>query len=457
MNALHCPDLIKPLLRICSEFPLWSAVMVPHFKSPNLTATSARVEGYFSTLKSSILTKKMSRMRVDKFLVTHIKSIRGDLKIAASHNNNETLSSKVNINADEWIPNTEEVQIVDKQSNSDEIFDYEDVLIDEKSSIESDEKNAIGQDFLNDDTSSSSDNINNEEIEIENWKNKAYLQSPPPKKIKRSKYLSSHPEIKIKQKINQQIVKHRLDIIKNGNLVGTLSIGLNKNKEKCKITNTCAFDSLLQAVATAYLDSQEYAKYIDTNNCSILNIASKLVLSGTNNQLYIDRFELLREHAKKNLLVGNLSEYDARANVALLTEKLFIKAPSIHQFYTCDNFKCGQTIKNISLFPIDQEKLVTGINKINAIISNLNWITKTQNSFLGSFKRLQDAINMVPSQLDHYTRKCYRDGCDGTITVTKELGQHLFIEINIDTFNQLEGLKCLITDIPENIQVNKTE
>jgi len=46
---------------------------------------------------------------------------------------------------------------------------------------------------------------------------------------------------------------------------------------------------------------------------------------------------------------------------------------------------------------------------------------------------------MVPSQLDHYTRKCYRDECDGTITVTKELGQHLFIEINIDTFDQLEG------------------
>lgn len=77
--------------------------------------------------------------------------------------------------------------------------------------------------------------------------------------------------------------------------------------------------------------------------------------------------------------------------------------------------------------------------------------------FLGSFKRLQDAVNMVPSQLDHYTRKCYRDGCDGTITVTKELGQHLFIEINIDTFKQLEGLKCLITDIPENIQVNNAE
>jgi len=101
------------------------------------------------------------------------------------------------------------------------------------------------------------------------------LPSPPPKKIKRSKYLNSHPEIKIKQKINQKIVKRRLDIVKNGNLVGPLSIGLNKNKKKCKVINTCAFDSILQAVATAYLDSQNYAEFIDTSNCSILNIASR--------------------------------------------------------------------------------------------------------------------------------------------------------------------------------------
>lgn len=58
-NAQYCPDLVKPLLRICNEFPLWSAVMVPHFGSPNQTATSARIEGYFSTLKSSIITKKV--------------------------------------------------------------------------------------------------------------------------------------------------------------------------------------------------------------------------------------------------------------------------------------------------------------------------------------------------------------------------------------------------------------
>ncbi|KAF0754965.1 Uncharacterized protein FWK35_00018146, partial [Aphis craccivora] len=62
--------------------------------------------------------------------------------------------------------------------------------------------------------------------------------------------------------------------------------------------------------------------------------------------------------------------------------------------------------------------------------------------FLRSFKTLQDTINMVPSQLDHYTRKCYRDECDGTITVTKELGQHLFIEIMyLHSINILENIQ----------------
>ncbi|CAI6363930.1 unnamed protein product [Macrosiphum euphorbiae] len=268
LNALK-----KPLLRKCSEFPLWSAVMVPHFKSPNLTATSARVEGYFSTLKSSILTKKMSRMCVDKFLVTHIKSIRGDLKIAVSHNNKDSQSNQININVDESITSTE-IHIEEKPSNTDKTV-HEDIIIDEKSlSDVSDENQANSQDFLDDNNSSSDSATNNEEIEIENWKNKAYLPSPPPKKIKRSKYLNSHPEIKIKQKINQKIVKHRLDIVKNGNLVGPLSIGSNKNKKNCKVINTCAFDSILPAVATAYLDSQNYTEFIDTINCSILNIAS---------------------------------------------------------------------------------------------------------------------------------------------------------------------------------------
>lgn len=72
---------------------------------------------------------------------------------------------------------------------------------------------------------------------------------------------------------------------------------------------------------------------------------------------------------------------------------------------------------------------------------------------LGSIKVLQDSLQMKPSQLQHYIRKCYKDGCDGTITVTKNVGQHLFIETNTMTFDNLEPLNIYITDIPEIIQI----
>lgn len=39
---------------------------------------------------------------------------------------------------------------------------------------------------------------------------------------------------------------------------------------------------------------------------------------------------------------------------------------------------------------------------------------------------------MTPSQLIGYSRKCYRDGCTGIISVTKDIGHHLFIETNMN-------------------------
>lgn len=69
----------------------------------------------------------------------------------------------------------------------------------------------------------------------------------------------------------------------------------------------------------------------------------------------------LKELSKKNQIVGGFTQYDAQVNIASLIEKLFIDSPSINQFYTCNNFKCGQTMANMSLFPIDIGKLRKGI------------------------------------------------------------------------------------------------
>jgi len=73
-----------PLINICKEFPLWSAVMIKILRSPNKIGSSARIEGYFSELKSTIIDKRKPRMRVDKFIVTHLKAIRCSMELSGS-------------------------------------------------------------------------------------------------------------------------------------------------------------------------------------------------------------------------------------------------------------------------------------------------------------------------------------------------------------------------------------
>jgi len=84
LNAYYCPEFKRPLLNICREFSLWSGVMVKIFKCPNKIGSSARIEGYFADLKSTVIDKRKPRLRIDKFIVTHLRAIRGSMKIAKS-------------------------------------------------------------------------------------------------------------------------------------------------------------------------------------------------------------------------------------------------------------------------------------------------------------------------------------------------------------------------------------
>lgn len=90
LNGYYCPSFVNRLLAISYEFPLWTSVMVKHFGSPNTRGTSARIEGYFASLKTSIICQKLPKMRVDKFLVTHLRALRGDIKLSQSHVDNKS-------------------------------------------------------------------------------------------------------------------------------------------------------------------------------------------------------------------------------------------------------------------------------------------------------------------------------------------------------------------------------
>jgi len=61
---------------------------------------------------------------------------------------------------------------------------------------------------------------------------------------------------------------------------------------------------------------------------------------------------------------------------------------------------------------------------------------------------------MNPDPLSPYTRKCYRSNCNGTITVTKVLGQHVWFDTIFNNPENEEDLTCILNDIPYQILIN---
>jgi len=64
---------------------------------------------------------------------------------------------------------------------------------------------------------------------------------------------------------------------------------------------------------------------------------------------------------------------------------------------------------------------------------------------------------MYPSQLAFYKRPCLREGCKGTQTITKTLGQHIIIETVMDTFDRNNTLICYLNDVSEEISIESNK
>lgn len=61
---------------------------------------------------------------------------------------------------------------------------------------------------------------------------------------------------------------------------------------------------------------------------------------------------------------------------------------------------------------------------------------------------------MNPDPLSSYTRKCYRNNCNGTITITKLLGKHIWLDTIFNNRANEKDLTCKLNDIPHQIVIN---
>lgn len=103
-NPYYCSNFANNLLRISKEFPLWTMLMASNGVS---IATSSRSEEYFNELKNLVF-KGSKNVRADKFLVSHMRSLAGTIKILnadTSNENDEITNDMIISNEQEAIKN----------------------------------------------------------------------------------------------------------------------------------------------------------------------------------------------------------------------------------------------------------------------------------------------------------------------------------------------------------------
>lgn len=128
-------------------------------------------------------------------------------------------------------------------------------------------------------------------------------------------------------------------------------------------------------MATSLIDSVTYANVARASECEIIKLAYYLAMNGSNMDFYKKRISIVKQFTKSNVELAHVIQFNAEANTNVLVEKLFLESPSINQFNTCSNHKCGQTVTGLPLFPIDLMKLIKGnLTKIKIFSNESNHI-----------------------------------------------------------------------------------
>lgn len=408
-------DSIINFLYSYKEFPSWFAAMTDAFENSNRVKSSAKVQDFIAELKSVVNVDNCPKKSVDDRPIrggSALKSIEWDFDIK---NKNERLNlgmSDQNAHSSKPRIDLKETYLRKNYDNSSKISgeklsqndkDELDKPIDLSKSLESKyyEANKINKydaqnilpsnnyyerpdkprsvsnkniqmdcSVVNPQSSLAIDvgsikyhpkkltplSILLEQLKIQNTKNRRKLPNK-----RKSTFLENCSEIKnrSRKEINS---KQKIDIIKNGSFMGSVTITNDSKSKKYQIYNTCPFDTIIQCLSVSYMDSYSYSMYMNASKNQLYQFAIALVQKGATSKMYKKRIELLTPVVKINIsscLCGTII-LDARYHVNTLMEHLLMNEPSIFEYYTCSNNKCIQIIKPKVFYPLNLQELLKG-------------------------------------------------------------------------------------------------
>ncbi|CAG9763440.1 unnamed protein product [Ceutorhynchus assimilis] len=392
-NCQFLPALIPKIISLLKTFPLWSSVMsTEHFPNAHSTASSAPVESNFNNLKNRTFADEHLPIRIDEFLTKHISSLEGAMKIAMAQSLDNTFET-VETAKDESLHNISSIQ----QSPTEVLSDL----------------------FL---TAPADYDIADEEIRAqENWGGLVV-----PSKRKRRSYLEKNSEwlhIDLQQKVS--VVP--IGILRNGNCVKLQPVKLAK--KKVLLTNTCAFDSLMQILCTSFCDSNHFAAFFQSQQ--LLELTKQMIkLIGL--KAYKLRAEILSmTFPNHNMLPNGMIHISTETTVENLIRKL---ANSGELYYSyVEKIYCSKC-SNIRIISMPIIPLVIEQNiSISEGVESYFW------------KRFSSST-------------CSRKDCGGTTDVSIEKNQvYIFVEITRSTTNSLPSIRLLrLSDISKEIWIDDT-
>lgn len=241
------------------------------------TASSAAVESNFNILKNRIFQNDILPLKIDEFVVKHLRSIEGNMKLLEAEDRDvdsgrrETTENVITSKAVGDAPIQKEVAVTDSEEQTEE----------EEAAAHNPEDVQIA-----------------EFQEVENWGG----QLTAIKKRKRSSYLEKNREwlhIDLQQKAN--VVP--IGILRNGNCSNLKPI--RSGKKRIVLNNTCAFDSVIQILCAAFCDSDGFKEYILLLESEIKNLITQ-VIKQINTKAYNIRYRILKNIFPGDYLPNNL-------------------------------------------------------------------------------------------------------------------------------------------------------
>lgn len=243
-----------------------------------------------------------------------------------------------------------------------------------------------------------------EREQVENWKNQTRIKA---RKIK--SYLNTQPEWSAIN-LNEALNVIPIGLLRNGNSLTLRPLKIN-NKDTI-LSNTCAFDSLIQIICSAYSDSTSFRSYIRKNVNELTELVTMLTKTGVSRNIYALRAKILTNLFECNVTKQNIQTCDTTCSISDLFRILSAFFP---------NSDCNRCVANSFYSP--------------------NFFITINSDETSSKQLLQNKIVDVLLQ-----RKCTCNGTSTHIfieTATPNIELNLFPE-QLHAYNQIYYLRGII-------------